>query len=93
MIDAISDLEHKVYHLRPNITYTIQVRGYSNGEHGPWSTEFVGRTLLSESVKPYILAATENNLIQTDVDGGNNIPIITLKNDNKAKLTGEFFQD
>ncbi|XP_064629628.1 proto-oncogene tyrosine-protein kinase ROS-like isoform X2 [Lineus longissimus] len=87
IVDAISDLEHKVYHLRPNVTYTIQVRGYSNGEHGPWSTEFVGRTLLTESVKPYILAASENNLIQTDVDGGNEIPIITIKNDNQAKVT------
>lgn len=41
----ITETSTTVRNLRPNTSYSVKVRAYSPGGRGPWSLDFVGRTL------------------------------------------------
>ncbi|XP_074649999.1 proto-oncogene tyrosine-protein kinase ROS-like [Tubulanus polymorphus] len=87
-VNRVRRMRYRIYHLKHNTKYHIKVRGYTEGGYGPWSTEFTGLTLPYQPVHPRILAANEDSIIQADIDGSNQIPIVNFERDDvKAKIT------
>lgn len=41
----ISENVYAISSLKPNTSYSVKVRAYSDGGKGPWSSEFKGSTL------------------------------------------------
>ncbi|KAL3251013.1 hypothetical protein MRX96_055276 [Rhipicephalus microplus] len=63
----ISDTTTTVRNLRPDTAYSVKVRAYSAGGRGPWSVDFVGRTLRKPSKKgfPYMLWSANEALLKS----------------------------
>ncbi|XP_034935442.1 proto-oncogene tyrosine-protein kinase ROS isoform X2 [Chelonus insularis] len=66
----ISGLSHVVNDLREKSEYIIKVAAYTKAGHGPWSTEFRGKTLRENSHASILWSANEG-LLKSDVTGEN----------------------
>ncbi|XP_055926559.1 proto-oncogene tyrosine-protein kinase ROS-like isoform X2 [Argiope bruennichi] len=87
----ISNNVYDMFTLKPNTTYSVKVRPYSEGGKGPWSSEFTGSTLEDregeKSDLPYILWGAEDGLLKSDFVAQNVEPIIHKINLNNAHIT------
>ncbi|KAH8022561.1 hypothetical protein HPB51_025658 [Rhipicephalus microplus] len=85
----ISDTTTTVRNLRPDTAYSVKVRAYSAGGRGPWSVDFVGRTLRKPSKQgfPYMLWSANEALLKSDIVGDSVQPLIHLSSLNGAYIT------
>lgn len=80
----IKDQSCNLGQLKMNTTYLIKIRAVSISGPGPWSRLFVGRTLIDNSgalenkdfktvepISPYLLFATEDGLVKSNLIGDN----------------------
>ncbi|XP_077540102.1 receptor protein-tyrosine kinase sevenless isoform X2 [Haemaphysalis longicornis] len=85
----ISDTATTVRNLRPDTAYSVKVRAYSPGGRGPWSMDFVGRTLKKPSKPgfPYMLWSASEALLKSDIVGDSVQPLIHWSSLNGAYIT------
>ncbi|KAL1483200.1 hypothetical protein MTO96_013085 [Rhipicephalus appendiculatus] len=85
----ISDTTTTVRNLRPDTAYSVKVRAYSPGGRGPWSVDFVGRTLRKPSKQgfPYMLWSANEALLKSDIVGDSVQPLIHWSSLNGAYIT------
>ncbi|XP_077488341.1 receptor protein-tyrosine kinase sevenless isoform X1 [Amblyomma americanum] len=85
----ISDTTTTVRNLRPDTAYSVKVRAYSPGGRGPWSVDFVGRTLRKPSRQgfPYMLWSASEALLKSDIVGDSVQPLIHWSSLNGAYIT------
>ncbi|KAH9381223.1 hypothetical protein HPB48_014466 [Haemaphysalis longicornis] len=85
----ISDTATTVRNLRPDTAYSVKVRAYSPGGRGPWSLDFVGRTLKKPSKPgfPYMLWSASEALLKSDIVGDSVQPLIHWSSLNGAYIT------
>ncbi|CAG0880732.1 unnamed protein product [Darwinula stevensoni] len=64
--------------LRPDTFYKVKVRAYSQGGMGPWSSDFLGRTLREEfgETAPILIWSAREGLLQSDITGEHVRPIL-----------------
>lgn len=92
----ITDTSTTVRNLRPNTVYSVKVRAYSQGGRGPWSTDFVGRTLRPPSRRgfPYMLWSASEALLKSDIVGDSIQPLIHWSSLDGAYITDiTWYQD
>ncbi|XP_050027352.2 proto-oncogene tyrosine-protein kinase ROS isoform X2 [Dermacentor andersoni] len=85
----ISETTTTVRNLRPDTAYSVKVRAYSPGGRGPWSVDFVGRTLRKPSKQgfPYMLWSANEALLKSDIVGDSVQPLIHWSSLNGAYIT------
>ncbi|CRK90687.1 CLUMA_CG004384, isoform A, partial [Clunio marinus] len=72
--ENITGNSYVVQNLTPNTLYTFKVAAYTSGGSGQWSQEFKSKTLKTSDER-YLIWASNDGLLQSDVTGEN---IITL---------------
>ncbi|KAG8193693.1 hypothetical protein JTE90_024054 [Oedothorax gibbosus] len=79
---------YDISNLKPNTSYSVKVRAFSEGGKGPWSSEFKGSTLRSseKSNFPYVLYGGQG-LLRSDFLGDNLEPLIDKMTLNNALIT------
>ncbi|XP_035208124.1 proto-oncogene tyrosine-protein kinase ROS-like, partial [Stegodyphus dumicola] len=85
---SISSNAYDVSNLKPNTTYSVKVRAYSDGGKGPWSSEFTGTTLKKsrKAGEPFILWGAREGLLKSEVLGENVQVLIHKINLNNAHI-------
>ncbi|RVE41944.1 hypothetical protein evm_013412 [Chilo suppressalis] len=72
-IKNITESTYVVEHLEQDTLYTIKVAAVTSSGSGPWSTEFIGKTLASSPTNLHstLLWSGPDGLLQTDLTGDN----------------------
>ncbi|XP_064488538.1 proto-oncogene tyrosine-protein kinase ROS-like isoform X2 [Ornithodoros turicata] len=85
----ITETSATVGNLRPNTVYSVKVRAYSRGGKGPWSSDFIGRTLQTTKTPgyPYMLWSANEALLRSDIVGDNVQPLIHWSTFENAHVT------
>ncbi|XP_071801017.1 proto-oncogene tyrosine-protein kinase ROS-like [Asterias amurensis] len=69
LVESIQGVTSTLVNLTAETQYSIRVRAYSTAGRGPWSNRFVGRTLKSVDVDPFVIFASTDGVKRINLDG------------------------